>query len=227
MPKVLIAAAAERFPALGRTLLWRSDVEKTFVDDAEAALEAARSLQPNLVLLDGSRPQAALDFIHRLRSDGAVRRLPIAVAGVESRTQQDALRREGADEVLSDGQDPFQWDARLERLLAVPPRRELRVPVRLRIWCRAEPGGSLQEGLAINVSIRGMLLETGQAFEVGSKLELEFRLPRDEEALGGVAQVVREAQPFEGRRRYGLEFQLLRGAARQRIAAFLDAGAGR
>jgi len=228
MPKVLIVASPEAAPELGKTVLWRSDIERIFAPDPEAAFEEARSQLPNLVLLEVSKVEAALEWIHRLRSDDASRGLPVAVVSRSaSRPDQERLRRGGFNEVLTGEPDPFVWDARLERLLSVPRRRDLRVPVRFGVWSRLPADPEPLEALAVNVSARGLLLETTEPLDVGARLDMVFRLPRGEDELRVVAQVVREAAPCEGRLRYGAEFLILRGDARRRLAAFVEEGAGR
>jgi CheY-like chemotaxis protein len=223
MPKVLIVATPESAPELGRTVLWRSDIERIFSPDPDLAFEAARSQLPNLVVLEAPDVEAALDWIHRLRADDVGRSLPVAVVSrTASRWEQERLRRGGANEVLAGDVDPFAWDARLESLLNVPRRREVRVPVRFGVWSRFSPETEAAQGLVVNISVRGMLVQPAEPVDVGARLDLAFRLPRSTEDLKAVGQVVREAAPFEGRPRYGLEFLILRGVTRDRIATFVQ-----
>jgi DNA-binding response OmpR family regulator len=223
MPKVLIVATPESAPELGRTVLWRSDIERVFAPDPVLAFDVARSQLPNLVLLEVPDVDSALDWIHRLRADDAGRSLPVAVVSrTASRWDQERLRRGGANEVLAGDVDPFVWDARLESLLNVPRRREVRVPVRFGVWSRFAPETEAAQGLVVNISVRGMLVQPAEPVQVGARLDLAFRLPRSTEDLKAVGQVVREASAFEGRPRYGLEFLILRGDARERIATFVQ-----
>jgi DNA-binding response OmpR family regulator len=225
MPKVLIVASRNAAPELGKTVLWRSDIERVFAPDPEAGFEVARSQLPNLVLLEATKVEAALDWIHRLRSDDASRTLPVAVLSRSaSRPEEERLRRGGFNEVLSGEPDPFAWDARLERLLSVPRRRDVRVPVKFGVWTLVPAEPERHEALAVNVSARGILLETAEPLDVGARLDMTFCLPRQSEELSAVAQVVREAAPCEGRLRYGAEFLILRGDARRRLAAFVEEG---
>ena len=68
----------------------------------------------------------------------------------------------------------------------------------------------------------GILLETGEGLDVGTKLDLRFSLPTDIHAVRAVGQVVREAPPLGDHARSGVEFLILLGQARDRIAWFVE-----
>lgn len=226
MPKVLIVSPTDPRPRLRETSLWRADVDRFLVPDGTDAFERARELIPDLVVLDGSDPVAAVALIERLRRDDVTRTASIAVLGPAAGSpEEQKLRKAGANLVLGDGTDAALWEARLEELLRVPRRRETRLPVRVSVWCRASMDDTPLRGLAINVSIRGLLLETIQTLALGSKLDLTFPLPDAGKDLHVVGQVVREAPPQGGRSRYGVEFLLPRLEVRERIQAFVEAQA--
>src|SRR4029453_17316845 len=83
------------------------------------------------------------------------------------------------------------------------------------------------EGAVVNIGARGALLESAYPLELGTKVGLTFQLPDDPAEVQGVAQVVRQADDASGRCRSGVEFLVYRGGAQERIAAFVDAEAGR
>ena len=135
--------------------------------------------------------------------------------------QEDALRAAGANVVLLTPVDPEVWDGRLDRLLRVPRRRSTRIPVRLTVWSRRSADPEPLEGVMLNVSAHGMLLETTQPLPVGARFDLSFRLPRDLSEVHAVGKVVREVAETASPRS-GVEFVVLRGDGRDRIAAFVD-----
>jgi len=223
MPKVLIVAPKDLTPELGRTVLWRSDIERLFAADLDSGLCLARSVLPNLIVLDGVDSEGTRMFLLAIRADSAARKISLAVLGRTSSAQdEEALRRSGANLVLSGQVDPFLWDTRLEELLNVPTRRELRLPLQFQVWSRFAPNEPPLEALALNISVRGMLVETSEPLEVGTKLDLTFTLPGQEAPLRAVGQVIREALPHEGRSRSGIEFLILRGDARSRVVNFIE-----
>jgi diguanylate cyclase (GGDEF)-like protein/PAS domain S-box-containing protein len=220
MHRVLIVASSDLAPVLGRTVLWREGIQRIFAPDPESIVEAVRSAEPSLVVLESTRPEETAAVLRRLRLDPAARSTAIAVVTRSvSASEEDALRCAGATLVFSSQVDPDLWDPRLEELLQVPRRRDARIPVRFETWGRIAPGEVAIEGLGLNISVHGMLLE-GEHLEVGTTLSLRFRLPGDDTDLEAVGQVVRE----DKRPRSGIKFVVLRGAARERIRAFVEVG---
>jgi PAS domain S-box-containing protein len=224
VPAVLIVAPSDLTPELGRTVLWRSGVERAFAGDPQAGFEAARALSPRLVVLAAADVQEAVSFVRRLRQDPDTRPTAIAVLS-QSLEDEEPLRQAGANVVIPGQVDPTLWDTRLEELLSVPPRREAQVSVRMQGWAAGFVSGKdVIEGRTVNLSVRGALLETTEHLEVGSKLDMAFRLPGVNAEVKAVGQVVREAGSAEGRLRTAVQFLVLRGEARKRIHAFVEAG---
>jgi DNA-binding NarL/FixJ family response regulator len=226
MPKVLIVSATDLAPELGRSLLWRDDIERVFVPPlGEAAFQAARRLEPRLVVVDGADSAATLELIRRLRADDATRTCSIAVLSRSpGLADEEGLRTAGANLILAGEAEPSLWDSRFEELLDVPRRLEMRIKVRFEVWSRFEPDTEPIEAIALNISLRGLLLETEEPLDIGTNLDLHFTLPGQEDELRAVGKVVREAQPsHEGRHRSGVELMILRGDTRQRLLAFTEA----
>jgi len=221
VPRVLVVSSQDLTPVLGRTVLWRSGIDRLFSREAEQGLATARQALPNLVVVDGALP-GANDLLHTLRSDGATRRISLAaIADTES---EGPLRRAGANLVLPSPLEPAVWDQRLEALLDVPPRRESRLYASFHLWCRSDAGGDLHEALVLNMSVRGMLIETQEALPVGSTVDLRLTLPgADPVPLVGL--VVRTAPAEPGRFRNGVQFLILRDPVRDRLRTYIEAEA--
>jgi two-component system, cell cycle sensor histidine kinase and response regulator CckA len=222
MPRLLVMSSSGITPALEKTVLWRSDVERAFAPDAQSAYDTARLFRPALVLVDGADAAAAIGFIRRLRGNDATRSSAIAVLSRRDLEDEESFRRAGANVVLPEPVDPEHWDARIEALLNVPRRRAERVPVRIVVWSARRGDADPVDGTTINISVRGTLLETTGKLSVGAKLDLSFRLPGDSLPVAAVGHVVRDAGEAEGRHRSGVEFVVLRGDARARIRRFVE-----
>ena len=227
--RVLIVASTDLTPELGDTVLWRAGFERLFAPGpGTAARDVIASHAPRLVVVDAIDTAATVAFIEELRANSATRGISVAALSRDpSFADEEALLKAGANLVFSGHLDPDLWDGRLEQLLEVPPRREVRVRVLCEVWSQFGSGGEPPiEGWALNMSVRGALIETEQAFDIGSKLDLTFMLPGDGDEVRAVALMVREAGENQGHYRNGVEFLILRGDARPRIEAFLASERG-
>ena len=228
MPKVLIVAGAGLTAVLERTVVWRSDVQRVFAPDLARAFQTACDAQPKLVILDGAPQEQVIDLLRRFRNDGLTRKMSLAVLRETATVPEvEALRRAGANVVFAGEALPYLWDAWLEELLEVPRRRVVRVPVRLDVWSRYDSAAEPLLGTIVDISIKGMLLESPEPVEVGTKLDLSFRLPGDPADLRLVAQAIRQEPGEEGPARSGVEFVIVRETVRDRIRAFVEGEPGR
>jgi CheY-like chemotaxis protein len=222
MPRVLIAASPDLIAELDRSILGRSGVERVLALRPEQAFEAVRSAKPHLVLLGETEGADPCALLRRLRSDPETRAISLAVISRKPPTHNEeaALRRAGANVVITADMVPELSEASIELLLDVPLRRELQAPVRFVVWSHVGPDTPAQEGRAINVSVRGLLLETPEPVVIGSKLELAFLLPGDPAEVRAVGKAVRE-HPWGKGTQIGVEFLILRGDGRDRIRSYV------
>ena len=220
MRKALLVSSADLEPLFARTVLWRNDVERTFARGPAEALEAASRVRPNLVVIAETNGNDIPSLVRRLRLDPRTRSTAIvALLSADAVLDDQPLREAGVNLVLSDKMDPALWDARLWELLNVPHRRESRVAVRVRDWSGLPADPETGDGLALNISVHGILLESRRRLEVGTNVDLQFKLPgTEEEGVQVVGQVVRQ----EAVSRSGIKFLVLRGDARDRIRAFVE-----
>jgi hypothetical protein len=208
---------------LRKTVLWRHDIERIFAADADEAVDKARKLQPRLVLVDATTMDAAQIF-RALREEPATRQISLASLGAGKRSEQ-ALRGAGANLIVPSEFDPTLFDARLEELLDVPRRRETRLAASFQLWCRSELMPGLTEAVVLNISVRGMLIETKEPLPLGTTVELQLPLPDDGPPLPLMGLVERQVDAPDGRYRTGVQFLILRDEARERIRAFIEAEA--
>ncbi len=219
MNRVVVAVGGFWQPRLADSVLWRNGLEWVNAEDATGVFDIARAARPRLVLLDGADPAAPL-AMRQLREDEATRESSIVVLMRASASPQviEELRRGGANVVLSEADDARTWDDRFEKLLGTPPRREVRVPVALTLWSREGDGaGAKVVGESVNLSVSGVLVETPQPLETGTRLDLSFRLPTSAEELRLVGKVVWTAPGPGGHYRAGVAFQRFHGGAMQAI----------
>jgi PilZ domain len=220
--RVLIVASRDLTPQLGETVLWRSDIERVFSPSTRAALETVASLGVRLVVMDAESRDRALQFVEELRRDSLTRQVSIAVLGnALSAKDEDALRVAGANLVLSGQAEPGLWNGRLDGLLSVPRRREVRVAVLCEAWSSIGREPPL-EGWALNLSMHGALLDMEVPLDVGTRIAVTLQLPGARAEVKSMARVVREAGSSEGRFWSGVEFLILRGDGRERLRRFIN-----
>lgn len=214
MLRVLVGCTDTRRAAedLGKTLLWRRDFERQVVTALGAARAAIRE-RPSLALFERDVPWAA-GFIREVREDDATKAISIAVyaPGEVDPVEMDLLSS-GANAVL---RLPVtrDWDKRLARLLQVPPRQAVRVPVFVEV--EAEGAVRTTLGTSVNLSESGILIQA-QALDLGAELSFAFRLPGAADPVRGRARVVRMAADDS----FGLEFSEISGECLQVIRAFV------
>ena len=221
VPTVLIVAGDDLTPRLQRTVLWRRNIERVQVDDPSLATEKVRVSRPRLVVLDARDADKAAAVMKLLRSDPETRDLSLAAVVDDAEpVRETQLRQAGANVVLSGQAVPFLWDQWLEELLTVPPRRSARIAVRLEVWQRrvGQPGPRI--GWTVNISTRGILLETIEPMDVGTTLDMMFRLPDEDHALRPVGQIVRQSSGVDATWRSGVKFLRLTDLDRDRISVF-------
>jgi CheY-like chemotaxis protein len=228
MQKVLVVSAEDLRPELARTALGQAEIELVLAPDAESGWSAIREQQPRLVIAALGGLDTTLAWVRRIREDASTRGVGLVVLLASVLPAEEAsLRRAGASAVMAGRIDPFLWNGPIEKLLGAAARRNASIPVRVWVWYRFTHEEKPVRGLAVNISVHGMLLEADRPVEVehGTQVETEFRLTGQDQALRAVARVVREAgESSDGRRRFGIEFLNLPAQAHDRIAAFVEAG---
>jgi DNA-binding response OmpR family regulator len=219
MPKIVLVADRDPAAELGASVLFRDDFERTIVNDPAAVQTTANGLHPHLVVIQDQPADEAVELVHQLKHAPETRRASVVVIlPLTARGAEVAVRRAGASLAIPAPFDPLVWDDSLEELLTEPRRRDTVIPARFVVW--PQPREAAQRGTAVNLSVRGMLLETQQLVSMGATLEVSFELP------GGapsevVGQVVRESASGAAHQ-YGLDFIVLRGNSRGEIHAFVE-----
>ncbi len=221
-PLVLLLSRADLSSDLSSTVLWSEGIRRRAVTSTGEAITVARAQPPKLLVLAAPDVATAGQAIRELRAERATRSCGIVVLSPSPRfADEEALRAAGANVVLPLPVDPVVWNGRLDELLHVPPRRDVRFPTRLQTWSRRSESPAT-EATVLNLCVRGVLLEGAEPLEVGAHLDLRFTLPDDDRELRAVGQVVRQIPAGEGHHRTGVEFLVLRGDARARVAAFVE-----
>ena len=193
--------------------MWRSEVARRVVTDVDAARDAIRET-PRLLLVERDLPWAAA-FTRDVRRHDKTRGTSIAVyAPSEFDAVEMELLQSGANAVLRLPASR-EWDKRLSRLLHVPPRQAVRVPMFVEVQAGDAKRTTL--GSTLNLSETGVLVHAPADLELRADIAFAFRLPGSVDPVKGRARVVRVA----GEDCFGLEFSELDGDCLDAIRNFV------
>ncbi len=217
MVSALICTHEDLEKDLAGTPLWRADVERFLASRLEEARTLAVAARPRIIVVDAALPWAGR-LVAGLREDAATRAASIVVlARGDFDPAEVELLESGANAIvrLPAGEDA---ERRLLRLLDVPGRREARFPVAFQVEALTPGSARTERGLALNLSVNGLLMEASVALHVGDELDLAFRVAEGEEAVNVRGRVMRLA----GGDRYGIEFSALPAKTASRLRHYLD-----
>jgi len=213
---VVVLSERNLEPELGGTLLFRRNVERVPARTTAEIFRAAEEGRADVVLLDSALPGAAAIAIE-LRRDPLTRGISIAALGrSELGLAMVDLLEAGVNAILCLPPGP-DWDDRLTRLVHVPARKVIRFPVSFAVG-GGRSGGEPFLGRAVNLSVHGLLLESGFPLAVGEDLKVAFDLPSPWGGVRGTGTVVRLA----ARERFGIELTSVEGDGRVRIKRFVE-----
>ena len=198
------------------TLLCRQNVDRVMATSTDDVRRAVARDAAHVLIVDSAHPQAAEAAI-ALRGDPLTRDMSIVALGrSEFGFVHVDLLQAGVNAILPLPPGP-DWDDRLMRLVNVPVRRVTRFKVDLALE-GGRRGGEIFSGRALNLSVHGLLLESGRALEIGEDLRLDFDLPGAHGPVRGTGTVVRETSPVL----FGVELTSVEGDGRVRIKRFVE-----
>jgi hypothetical protein len=216
MAAILICSHRVLEEELRPTCLWRDGVVRHRAARADEARSLTQTLRPRLVVVDRDLP-GSVELVAGLRRDSSTRKLSVAVvARSEFAPIEVQLLEAGANVILRFPAGPA-WDDRLTRLLEVPARRDGRFAVKFDVVAYAGVDGGSGRAVALNLSVRGMLLECPFPLATGDDLGLQFSLPSGA-SVSVKGKVVREARAGQ----FGIEFRGLDPAAQAAISLFVE-----
>jgi CheY-like chemotaxis protein len=207
-------------------LLQREEHRVEELSGARALLARLLRGEARLLLLGPGLGDPGLgETIRRIRAASSLRRVSILALVPPGLDSAADLLKAGANAVLQQPVDPARYESWVARLLAVPRRLDLRVPVQGEVLASPRGGdGRHFSGLTRNLSQNGMLLASPVRLAVGAGSDIDIEL-----GLGGglprfraLGRVVREAfevaWPYIG---YGIEFLFVPPESQTALADFL------
>ena len=224
---VLLVEDVQPYLDLQTTFLSRHDVRVLVAPQGAAVTELARRERPDVAVIDvvASDP-VGLDVCRALKDDDVVGSIPVVL--VLSRTMADRAREVRADGVVLKPIVQREFLEAIRRHVALPERRAVRHPVNLRF--RYALGGETGQAFSRDLSPHGAFLKTDRPVPTGATIDVRFRLPGDEREIACGA-LVRSAGDGGATGPhapgFGVEFQGMASADRERLEDFVDRHSGR
>jgi CheY-like chemotaxis protein len=199
-------------------ILSRSQLAVDRMQSGDSAVELAKRVALDLIVIRYPLPDMSLgSFMQGVHDSGsACAKTPLLVLADEARLSELAtLLPGGAKQALAVSQ-PARIIEHVTQLLKLPPRAEVRVPVRLDV--KLDGVASPLMCQSENMSEHGMLLKSETSLPLGSKVKFEVRLPGEGTAIQGDAEVVRHTeQDVEQMQGMGLKVTAFRGDGSLRL----------
>jgi CheY-like chemotaxis protein len=208
MAVVLICSTRSLDRELQGTVLFRSDVEREQVRTAAEA--QTRLASGRIALLCLHRKVTGIEnLIRGLRKSPTLKQISIVVLSEDDFDPSEVeVLEAGANAILRlpPGDD---FNDRVGRLIKVPSRRDVRLPVRLQVGASSGFGATVPV-LALNLSSTGILVESNHPLNMGDEVSVAFRFEESGEIFSATAHITRTAGP----NKYGATFETItRGEA--------------
>lgn len=200
MAVVLICSNRPLERDLQNTVLFRSGIERELV--RTTAEVQTRLAAGDVALLCLHRDVAGIEaLIRSIRRSPALKRTSIIVLSEDDfdPSEVDVLEA-GANAILRlpPGDD---FNERAGRLIEIPSRRDVRLPLRLEVTAHSGFGSAVPV-LALNLSGSGALIESNHRLNMGDEVSLTFRFEESGAMFSATAHITRTAGP----NRYGARF---------------------
>ncbi len=200
MAVVLICSTRPLERDLQGTVLFRSGIERQLVRSAAEAQNRLAAGRVALFCIHRQVPGIEA-LIKALRRSPTLKRVSIVVFSEDDFDPSEVeVLEAGANAILRlpPGDD---FDDRVGRLIEVPSRRDVRLPVRLQVAASSGFGATVPV-LAQNISSSGVLIESNHPLNMGDEVSVAFRFEESGELFSATAHITRTA----GINRYGARF---------------------
>ena len=201
MAVVVICANRSLDKELQGTVLFRSGIEREnvrSVGEVQTRLNAGR-----VALLCLHKNVSGIEtLVRNLRKSNTLKRVSIVVFSEDDFDPSEVeLLEAGVNAILRlpPGDD---FNDRVGKLIEVPFRRDVRIPVRLQVSASSGFGATVPV-LGLNLSATGILVESNHPLNMGDEVNIAFRFEESGEIFSATAHITRTAGP----NKYGATFE--------------------
>lgn len=221
MKKLLMAESLKPFMASTLNFLRRAEISVFTAASNDDILKLHLTDSASLIITDLNMPGMTCEaLIHTIRRSETMRKVSIILICENLKEEQERCTKSGANAVVTRPIDPILLAEKAQKLLEVAPRRAYRVV--LNVAMEGRHGNRPFICSSQNISTRGMLIRSAEAFNHGEHIDCSFYLPDGTRlsASGKIVRVVKRA-PGTDANHYGIQFTSLSPVAEQAISFFV------
>lgn len=218
--RILLVDHSRGALAYQETILRRRDAIVSTALAGTEGLQKAKQERPQLIifgydLFDMSAPE----FCRAVRDEEETKSVSLLLVSDRDKPEHaDLCYAAGCNDVIYRPLQRHELDEKVEKLTAIPVRRQLRTITRIEV--SVEKNGRFILGRSLNISATGMLIEVDRVLTNEGVVRINFYLPGDPVALQADVEILRAE--FSGTMaRYGLRFLNLGAQEKERIEHFV------
>lgn len=174
--RIIVVEDVDEFMQREQSLLNRADFDLLTVRSGDEALFRARHDNPDLVILNFFMPDLnGYAVCQKLKKDPATEHIPVLIIAAHGGEDEDPGRVTEAAGCDGCVEKPIRYDdiiPAVEKLLGVPPRRNIRNKAHLS--CHIEDEDGLREAVILNLTPEGVFVETDPAPWPGDIIMVTF-----------------------------------------------------
>lgn len=189
MTKILLADDMANFLDLEISFLRRSDCEILTAENGIEALKIAKTIRPDIILLDVEMPRmTGIECCRHIKSDPDLKHIPVIMVTATNRIEE--CLKAGCDDFWRKPIREGDFLTGIKKHVLIVERENKRVSIGLQVDYKK--AGKLVNAFTKDISSKGMFIITRDTLPIGSGIELSFILPEANLPIKVTGKVIRE-----------------------------------
>jgi CheY-like chemotaxis protein len=220
--RIIIANDVKLALELESSFLQREGFAVHAAGNGREALELARRVSPDLLLLDYDMPLlSGAEVCAAVRADPALEHLPVLIVSDSDSSQaRERCRQAGCTGFVSRGEGAEQLLRAVGEALRVGVRRRERVAVKIQVQAGSHYVNF--KGEARDLSVGGLRFESPEPIDTDLPVVVQFKLPRTKKSITATVRITRCSPCNEERFLVAAQFDSIDAEARREIERFLQ-----
>lgn len=201
--KIIIAQAVQQIIGQGNSMFARGSIALFPAASCEEILDLHRTHKADLIISEaGLRAMGGIKMCSTIRKDPHLKSVSIILICEAADPSLQEYRKTGSNEVLAKPVDAVTLFSTVSHMLMVQDRLNARIPLRLTLEGKDRKENFV--ALSHDISVSGLLLESGRTLQAGERLECTFSMNGRVVTIECV--VVRTQKADSGIFLYGVKF---------------------